>query len=356
MICLVFSLLTAQQPQEQASKAVGEPKAPKPPKIFKAQEVLEATLEYDVLGFRKDRGSKRTYHPAKLSYTDHKGETVTMDVEIIARGKLRREMLGCMVHNFKMKFNGVQTKGTIFRKEKELKFVGHCKNSPDFFQHYYLQEYLVYKMYSLLTPLSYRVRLVHMTYVDSMKKKDSFSGYGFFIERTKKMAKRNDGKKTPDDLTITLPQADYDSSTLVSVFEYMVGNTDWSIRSQHNTKLITFDSQPGKYFPVPFDFDLVGLIDAHYARPNEEFPIKSVRERFYRGFCKEEKQFNKIFVIFKEKKQEIIALLRDFDLLPEKVRKRNVKYIEEFYKIIDNPKLVKRYFIDNYRGRPFPKR
>jgi hypothetical protein len=322
--------------------------------LFMSEEILDLDLEYDVNKLRKDRGPSRVYHPAKLSYTGPDGKRVTLDVQLKVRGKLRRTLLKCTVPPFKIKFDETQTPNTLFEDQTSLKIVSHCKNKPKFYQEYTLQEYLLYKIYNLLTDLSFRVRMARITYNDSAGKESPNTKYAFFIERYKHMARRNNAE-TVNITSIAPEKADFATATLVSVFEYMIGNTDWSIRSSHNMKLVTLGDNP-IYFPVPFDFDQAGMIDAHYARPDELLPIRSVRERLYRGFCKDKDQFNRTFAIFHKHKEEIMALFRNSTILPEKIKKKNLKYLEGFYKIITKPKLVKRYFIDNYRGRPFPKR
>ena len=331
-----------------------EPAAKKEPELFESEEILDLDLEYDINKFKKDRGESRVYHPAKLSYVDSGGKRVTLDVQIRVRGKLRRTFLKCLVPPFKIKFDKSLTQNTLFEKQNKLKLVVHCKNKPKFYQAYALQEYLLYKIYNILTDISFRVRMARLTYIDSRKKEKSFTKYGFFIEEYKQMASRNNAK-TVNIASIQPEQADFATSTLASVFEYMIGNTDWSIRSSHNVRLLTIGDNP-KYFPVPFDFDQSGLIDAHYARPDLALSIRSVRERLYRGFCKDEAQFKRTFAIFHKHKEKIFSLFRNFSPLPDKIKKRNIKYLEGFYKIITTPKLVKRYFIDNYRGRPRPKR
>lgn len=323
-------------------------------KLFDSHEIIGMTLEYDIKAFSKDKGDDRGYHKAKLSYTGPGGQAIMLDVKIRARGKLRRTFLKCLVPAFKMKLNKKQVKGTLFDGQKSLKLVTHCKNKPKRYEEYYVQEYLIYRTYNILTPFSYRVRLVNITYVDSQKKEDTFTSPAFFIENTKKMAKRNNCKPTKLK-QIQLIKTDYDTSTLASVFQYMIGNTDWSVRSGHNITRI-LHNEDKKFYPVPFDFDLSGIIDADYARPDERFPIRSVRERYFRGYTKNLAQFYRIFAVFRKHKEEILNLYQTFPLLSDKLKKRSLKYIEEFYEIIKNPKLINRYFVDNYRGRPRPKR
>lgn len=325
-----------------------------PEKLFDSNDIIDLTLEYDIKIFGKDKGEKRRYHKAKLSYTGPDGNVISLDVRIRARGKLRRTFLKCLVPAFKMKLNKKQAKGTLFHGQKSLKLVTHCKNKPKRYEEFYVQEYLVYRVYNILTPVSYKVRMAKVTYVDSQKKEKTFTRPTFFIENTKKLAKRNNSKNTKLK-QIQLIKTDYDTATLASVFQYMIGNTDWSIRAGHNVTRIVHNVNK-KFYPIPFDFDLAGIIDADYARPDERFPIRSVRERFFRGHTKSLPQFHKIFAIFRKHKEEILELYRSYPLLSDKLKKRSIKYIESFYDIIDKPKLIKRYFIDNYRGRPLPKR
>lgn len=321
--------------------------------LFESEEIFDIVLNYDIKKLSKDRGESRDYHPAKLSYTGADGNIVTLDVRLKVRGRLRRQMLKCLVPPFKIKFDPKQTPGTLFAGQDTLKIVTHCKNKPKFFQHYTLQEYLVYKIYNVLTDLSFRVRMVNFVYTGSGGK-TKFNAHGFFIEDIDALTARHNAKKHK--IPEILPhKADFSTSTLAAVFEYMIGNTDWSIRSSHNMRLVTIGDNP-LYFPIPFDFDQCGLVDAHYARPDLALTIRSVRERLYRGFCQDPVQFEKTFKVFRDNKEKILAIFRDAEFLPKNIKKKNIKYLEGFYKIIDNPKLVKRYFIDNYRGRPFPKR
>lgn len=322
--------------------------------LFMSDEILDLDLEYDVNKLKNDRGQTRDYHPAKLTYSDSDGKRITLDVELKVRGNLRRTLLKCLVPPFKIRFNKTQTPNTLFEDQTSIKIVSHCRNKPKFYQEYTLQEYLLYRIYNLLSDLSFRVRLARFTFIDTQGKEPPNTKYAFFIESYKHMARRN-GAKIVNIASIQPEQADFATSTLASVFEYMIGNTDWSIRSSHNMYLVTIGDNPN-YFPVPYDFDQAGLIDAHYAYPDELLPIRSVRERLYRGFCQDEDQFNRTFAVFQEHKKEIMALFRNAPFLPGKIKKKNLKYLEEFYKIISSSKLVNRYFIDNYRGRPFPKR
>ena len=46
--------------------------------------------------------------------------------------------------------------------------------------------------------------------------------------------------------------------------------------------------------------------------------------------------------LFNEKKPEIIALVQQFTDLPKKPKKNSIRYINSFYRLINNPKSVAR--------------
>jgi hypothetical protein len=185
--------------------------------------------------------------------------------------------------------------------------------------------------------------------VDSKGKSKPNTSYAFFIENEKKKARRIGGKiiQNTEGLRILSKMK---NRVLHAVFQFMIGNTDFSAPFEHNVKLVASDDED-VFFPVPYDFDLAGIVDAHYAKPDPKLwhKIGSVRERLYRGFCGPESQLKFAFADFKKNKEKIYALYTNFPLLQSKVKKSTIRYLDEFYKIINNPRLVKRYFIENCR-------
>src|SRR5213079_225449 len=86
---------------------------------------------------------------------------------------------------------------------------------------------------NLLTPRSVRARLAKITYVDSATDKTIGTRYGIFLEDDSDVARRMEGR------TVQLPRVlfkDVDADTLetMMVFEYMIGNTDFSLYALHN--------------------------------------------------------------------------------------------------------------------------
>jgi len=230
----------------------------------------------------------------------------------------------------------------------KLKLVIGCGNSTEDEQ-LILKEFLVYKIYNLLDPKSFRARLIKVNYRDSKSKMKSFSQYAFLIEDDAEMAARNNCYNK-EVLNLSTERTERNTMTLVAVFEYFISNGDWSVPGNHNTKLI-FPKNDKTAMPsvVPYDFDHSGLVNAGYATPNEILGTESVTERVYRGFPRTMEELQSTFDVFKKQKENIFSLITNFTPLKERTRKGIVEYLGEFYKTINSKSQVQSIFIDNAR-------
>ena len=315
--------------------------------FFDNHGVLEITLALDLNTLLNDRGDEPSYHPAILSYMGENGNHVSMNVGVRVRGHFRKDPGNCDFPPLKIDFYKEEVNNTLFEGEKKLKLVTHCRTRNSKYEQYMLQEYLIYRMYNLMTPASYRVRLASINYIDIENKYEPMNRYAFFIEKTGDVAERLGGvnlkvKNIHPDST-RVPEV-----TILSVFQYMIGNTDWSIPGLHNIKLVKAELEKPPY-AVPYDFDFSGIISIPYAKPHPMLVIKSVRERLYRGFCRPDEEYMKVIEAFDDNQKEIYALFEEFDPLEEKYRKRALNYIDEFFKIIDDPRRVQFEIINNCR-------
>ena len=145
------------------------------------------------------------------------------------------------------------------------------------------REYLIYRMFNLLTPRSFRARLVEAKYIDTVSKTTVAEDLAILIEDDDDVADRLEGRITTQE-NIIFARVDPDALNLMMLFQYMIGNTDFSILVQHNIRLV--QTQEGRRYAVPYDFDYSGLVDAGYAVPGKNLPITSVRDRLYRGPCR----------------------------------------------------------------------
>ncbi len=169
------------------------------------------------------------------------------------------------------------------------------------------------------------------------------------IEDDADMARRNDCK-TREDMVILTESTDRKTMTMVATFEYFISNGDWSVPNNHNTKLI-WDKKNKEALPyvVPYDFDHSGFVNAGYAAPNEILGTETVKERVYRGFPRTMEELQAVFDIYRQQKETIYSLIRNFTYLKERNRKEVTDYLEEFYKTISNKSEVQSIFIDNAR-------
>ena len=312
--------------------------------LFIDESLLYLTLEMDVNTVIKDIEEIED-HTAILKYTTAE-IGIQINLKVKTRGETRKNPKVCRFPPLELNFKKNQNEDNIFIGQDKLKLVTHCGNSKVYDQ-YILQEYLTYKHYNILTESSFKVRLLKLKYVDSSGDNKPLERYGFFIEDKSVMAKRN-GMKDIKRKLLNQEFCDRSSIDLMTVFQYMIGNTDWSITKLHNIKLIALDSA-SKPIPVPYDFDYSGAISTHYAQPPEILPIDNVRQRIFRGYCRKKEELIRIFDIYNQHKNEIYDLYQNSEFISEKNKKAIIKYFDVFYKTINDPKRSQEAFIDACR-------
>jgi hypothetical protein len=177
---------------------------------------------------------------------------------------------------------------TLFEGQERLKLATHCNDRPRDAGNV-IDEYLAYRIFNLVSAFSYRVRLLRIRYVDTDRNETAAEPrWGFLIESDAELAARMH-VATAGIAGIPYSRVDHDQAALMYVFEYLVGNTDWSLvtslTDDHCCHNVDIFETGGKYVVVPYDFDLAGLVDASYAKPDPSLPIRSVRTRRYRGYC-----------------------------------------------------------------------
>lgn len=271
-----------------------------------------------------------------LTYARKKKQPLALPVKVRVRGHFRKK--NCVFPPLLLDLDKRKKKNSVFAYQNRLKLVTHC-SSGDYIE----REYLAYKIYNLLTDYSFRVRPVRVTYEDSAGTRKPDIQNAFLIEDEGDLAKRNKAK--PFKLKqLNMAKVDSVRMATVSVFEFMIGNTDWSVPYMHNIKLLA-RNEGGPPVPVPYDFDHSGLVSAHYAFPAEILELSSVRERLYRGLHYSPETFQKVFERFRQMKPQIYALYTNNTTLGSKYIKTTIKYLDDFYEIIDDPKSLKRVFI-----------
>ena len=311
--------------------------------LFNSHDILELSLAFNWKELVFDVGDNRSFHNAQLTYFITEDDSVSIPVEVQTRGHYRRSRDNCDFPPIRIMFPEDKVANTLFSGQDKLKLVTHCYNNRRIFANYLLKEYLAYRIYNLLCDESYKVKLVRITYICSEGKHKQLTRFAFIIEKTEHLASRIGGIELefsglPKEVT------DVELTLLFSVFQYLIGNTDWSIPGLHNVCLIFL---PGpKYVPVPFDFDFSGLVSTSYAIPDPKIPIESILQRLYRGPCVELETILPVLELFNRKKSEIYNLISDFEYLEQKERAKILRYFDKFYETLNNDRKIKREFIN----------
>lgn len=313
--------------------------------LFNNDEIMHVRIISDFRNLIKKKYQEE-YQPAVLETILFDTIAVRRELKIKARGNHRKKT--CSFPPIKLNFPKKQAIFTQIQEFDKIKLVGNCK-AGELYDQYLIQEYYVYKMYNLLTPFSYRVRLLRMEYIDTSGKKKPRDNYAFIIEPTDQMALRLNAKEF-DRKGIPNRSVDRDISTIMGLFQLMVGNTDWSIPGLHNIKLLRVaDVKYPLPIAVPYDFDYCGIVDAQYAIPSELLPIEDVKERYYMGKCRAMEEYEEAFQIFREKRAQFEALFADSRYLVKGGKSKPLRYIGDFYRIIDSKASVNSVILRNCR-------
>lgn len=316
--------------------------------LFRTADPLAVTLAADFKALSKDRqvDSPKRF-PGVLTVAGEGRQPVAIPVQLGTRGNLRLNSRTCSFVPLRVEFSKkeTETKGTPFESQGSLKLVTHCENTGDHEQ-YVLGESLAYKIANILTPDSFRIRVARATYVDTTKGKTLTTRSAIFIEDQDDLARRMQGRIAPVE-KLLFRNLDQPSLLRLTVFQVMIGNTDYSIHALHNARLIQ-DPQ-GVMRPVAYDFDVSGLVNPPYAAPDPRLRLSSVRDRRYRGPCLPVEQLEPTLAEFRAKKAEILALYDAEAGLNERYRNAAKDYLKDFFDIIANQRRTKFLFVDRCR-------
>lgn len=302
--------------------------------LFQSDELLKIDLLMPLKEVTRDLQEKRE-HQATLSYLDESGQKKEFSIKISTRGKTRKKV--CAFPPLELNFKKKQLSESIFSGQDKIKLVTHCKGSKSF-EDYIRKEYAVYKLYQQLVPYSYQVRLCEINYRDLKKPDESNIHIGFMIEPIKDLAERNQMELFKGNIVNQeVTQKDYLDKLVM--FQFLIGNLDWSIPERHNMKIIR-NQQKGLPVAVPFDFDYCGMVNTPYAVPPEGIEISSVKVRRFRGLCRHA-GYAKTIDFYQQMKQVLYDEINNAQYLSANVKNDMTKYLDSFYDLISDPTYVK---------------
>ncbi len=319
--------------------------------LFASIEPLPFTLIADFGAIAKNRDStSRVRHPGTLVVTDSAGAERRIPVELRTRGHFRLKASTCRFVNLLVKFPNEKKllRGTAFDGQKSLKLGAHCQDDVRY-ERFLRREHLAYRIGNVITPRTFRTRLSQGTYIDSASGKQVASRLAMWIESEDDVASRLGSRLREFKRALF---ADLDARTLdqMALFEYAIGNTDWSIYALHNVRLVATDS--GIVFPIPYDFDFSGLVNAPYASPAPQLGIRSVRDRLFRGPCRTWDQMAPSIARIVDREAAIMALLDEPPKLDDGEARDVKRYLEEFFQTAKDPRDAKQAFIDRCLDKP----
>ncbi|NNK10042.1 MAG: hypothetical protein HKP08_01755 [Flavobacteriaceae bacterium] len=318
------------------------------PLLFRQELPLQIKLQYSNKQVKKETNDS-TYLTSMIWFKDESAWD-SLPVKIRARGNFRRKT--CYFAPLKLKFPKSQIKGTFFEGSRKLKLVLPClldRNTSD----YVLREYLAYKLFENIAPYHFKTRLVEISLAEARGKREvTHNVFGFLIEDIDYLAIRCKGQEIKR--LIHPLQHDPISSIQNAFFEFMIANTDYSTKQQHNQKLLFAEN---KIIPLPYDFDMCGLVNAPYAAvtniQNLSGSISMVTDRIYKGYEREEAQLLLVRQAYLEKKSDMlleIVKLKEWFQDPGQYREAS-DFLDSFFKILEDDKKFEKQILARLRTR-----
>lgn len=314
-------------------------------RLFESDDILELTLRFDITTFKRKRSAEEELD-ALLTIHLNDTTSINKEIKLRARGIMRKSY--CDIPPIRLNLKKASDPADEFSNIDKIKVVTHCKVGSS---ETLLKEFLVYKLFNVLTEKSLRVRLARITYINTTKKSKPIQDFAILIEPDEVLLRRlNRIEIKPPKMSQKLIEPEV--MDRMAIFNYMVGNTDWSVPIYHNVVVLsqTVYKQNSLFQIIPYDFDQSGIVNAVYAAPFEGLGIKSVKERRYLGVCRSEGEFAKALEEFSEKKDEFRKVILGFPHLKEKTKKEMILYLDSFLNGLDkrntNVYILRRECID----------
>ena len=299
------------------------------------EDVIKVTLSTNI-DFLKSNRNNNTYLDGMMSFDDVNGIAQNWKVEVKPRGKYRR--MNCAdIPPLKIKLKKKSLHAAGLAEFNDMKLVTQCVTENALAAEYLKKEFLAYKLYNQLSSNSYRVQLLRITYIDVISgKKDK--QWGFLIEDTAEMRSRIEAENC--EKCYHKPAQAFDGIELktTALFQYMIGNSDWSLKTARNVKIV---KKEGRLIAIPYDFDFSGLVNANYAIPNPNYELNSIQERIYLGFPEDIHNMELTINQFVQEKENLKEIVKRMKALGPIARTEVIQYINDFYKNIDHIKVAK---------------
>lgn len=309
--------------------------------LFASDSLLTLRLEADWSAVQSDRAEAPDYHHATLSYRGPDGEPVAVKAELKVRGRFRRDPIICEFPPLRLKFGKKVQVPEPFEGQRKLKIVTHCHDDE-----YILREYYLYKMYQLLSPYYFDVRLAQIEYVDVGGEEPTETHFAFFIEDDEDMASRMGSTLLDEEIALGPESVDPDNLLLLHLFQYMIANQDFLIEVRQNVKVTTHPGMVGLPIVVPYDFDWSGLVDAPYTKLAHRGKESSYEQRQnYKKLCRSTAEYEEAISYLENQKSAIFDLYESSPYLSRESVNYTLRNLKSFYKQIARSKSMEEIFL-----------
>lgn len=350
LLALLAFPLSAQQDKDKKDKDKDKVKDKDKDKavtaLFLNQETLDLKMTTSIKDLKK-KTNDSTYLPSHLYVKNAGGAWDSIAIEVRARGIFRRK--NCYFAPIRIKVKKDASKGTVLDGNKSLKLVMPCENGGEK-NELVMKEYICYKMFEKLTPYHFNTRLVNLEFIEKDAKKSKTHQLTSFLIEDDDLVAAHHNAKIMENLNLHPLRLNDTASVRHDLFQYMISNLDWSTTFLHNAKVML---QPGnRYIPLAYDFDMSGFVNPPYGVPNAELGQTDIRDRIYRGFCRNEGVVQAVRQQYLAAQPQVMAVLAEYEksFLPRDYTTMK-KYIEDFYAILKNDNDFKKKVIDACRKK-----
>jgi hypothetical protein len=145
---------------------------------------------------------------------------------------------------------------------------------------------------------------------------------------------------------MTFNQIEERNGLILSLFQFMIGNTDWIVQFSKN---LIFLKKNESIYCVPYDFDYCGIVNTDY-RNAMGFTTLTQPEREFKGKCYTRDQLKTAIKFFRKSKHKIMHEILAAKQLDHESVIYMYNYISQFYIILNSSSECKKYFYVNCGG------
>ena len=326
--------------------------APKP--LFASDAILQLRIEAPFSNLIRAAPHSTNAFDAKLIVKGPAAETLA--IKLSPRGISRRTTEACEFPPLKIEFTEKPGAESLFKGQKSLKLATHCRDDFNY-QDYGLLEFLAYRLHNILTPLSFRVRLAEIDYAETGSSSVRIHRHGFLVEDIDELAERNNLHDVKIE-KMDRGMLNGDATARSDLFQYLIGNQDWSdvmgtagTNCCHNIRLLAA-SKEGRtdLVPIAYDFDSSGLVNPPYALPPTTVPIRTVRTRYYRGYCQFNAQATAAAQEALAKRDELMSTVDATPALTSHGKNSARQYLESFFSDLADPARLQKQILERCRN------